>query len=71
MKNALEIFIGIIYTIFISVMWYCQGYICAEADYNNGKWDTPKAIDVYQGKTTLQYTMMNGEKVDSIVVFKK
>lgn len=71
MKNAFEIFKGIIYTIFISVMWYYQGYICAEEDYNNGEWDIPKAIDVYQGKTTLQYTIMNGEKVDSVVVFKK
>lgn len=31
----------------------------------------PKAIDVYQGKTTLEYTIRDGVKVDSIVVFKK
>lgn len=31
----------------------------------------PKAMDVYQGKTTLEYTIRNGVKVDSIVVFKK
>ena len=31
----------------------------------------PKAIDVYQGKTTLEYTIVDGVKVDSIVVFKK
>lgn len=30
----------------------------------------PKAIDVYQGKTTLEYTIRDGVKVDSIVVFK-
>ena len=30
----------------------------------------PQAIDVYQGKTTLEYTIRDGEIVDSIVVFK-
>ena len=31
----------------------------------------PKAMDVYQGKTTLEYTIKDGVKVDSIVVFKE
>ena len=31
----------------------------------------PKAMDVYQGKTTIEYTIRDGVKVDSIVVFKK
>ena len=31
----------------------------------------PKAIDVYQGKTTIEYTIRDGVKVDSIVVFKE
>lgn len=30
----------------------------------------PKAMDVYQGKTTLEYTIRDGVKVDSVVVFK-
>lgn len=30
----------------------------------------PKAIDVYQGKTTLEYTIRDGEVIDSVVVFK-
>ena len=30
----------------------------------------PKAIDVYQGKTTLKYEVVDGEIVDSVVVFK-
>ena len=30
----------------------------------------PSAMDVYQGKTTLEYTIVDGVKVDSIVVFK-
>lgn len=29
----------------------------------------PQAIDVYQGKTTLEYTIIDGEIVDSVVVF--
>ena len=31
----------------------------------------PSAMDVYQGKTTLEYTIVDGVKVDSVVVFKK
>lgn len=31
----------------------------------------PKAMDVYQGKTTLEYTIRDGIKVDSIVVWKE
>lgn len=30
----------------------------------------PTAIDVYQGKTTLEYTIRDGEIVDSVVVYK-
>ena len=30
----------------------------------------PTALDVYQGKTTLQYTIIDGIKTDSIVIFK-
>lgn len=32
---------------------------------------TPSAIDVYQGKTTIEYTIRGGVKVDSAVVFKE
>lgn len=31
----------------------------------------PKAMDVYQGKTTLEYTIRDSVKVDSTVVFKE
>ena len=31
----------------------------------------PKAMDVYQGKTTIEYTIRDGVKVDSIIVFKE
>ena len=30
----------------------------------------PKAIEVYQGKTTLEYTVKDGVKIDSVVVYK-
>lgn len=30
----------------------------------------PSALDVYQNKTTLEYTIRDGEVVDSVVVFK-
>lgn len=32
--------------------------------------NTPTAMDVYQGKTTLEYKVVDGVKVDSIVIFK-
>ena len=31
----------------------------------------PRAMDVYQGKTTIEYTIRDGVKVDSVVVFKE
>ena len=30
----------------------------------------PNAMDVYQGKTTLEYTIRDGVKIDSVVVWK-
>ena len=33
--------------------------------------DIPIAMDVYQGKTEIQYTMKGSAKTDSIVVFKE
>lgn len=31
---------------------------------------SPTAMDVYQGKTTLEYKVVDGMKIDSIVVFR-
>lgn len=31
----------------------------------------PTALDVYQGKTILEYTIRDGVKIDSIVIFKE
>lgn len=33
--------------------------------------DSPKAIDVYRGKTTLQITYQDSIPIDSVVVYKK
>ena len=33
-------------------------------------WSTPSAMDVYQGKTTLEITYKEGVAIDSVVVFK-
>lgn len=30
----------------------------------------PTAMDVYQGKTTLEYKVVNDVKIDSVVIFK-
>ena len=30
----------------------------------------PTAMDVYQGKTTLEYKVVDGVKIDSVVIFK-
>lgn len=32
---------------------------------------SPTALDVYKGKTTLEYTIRNGVIIDSVVVFKE
>lgn len=32
---------------------------------------TPTAMDVYQNKTTLKYTVVDGVKTDSVVVWKE
>ena len=37
----------------------------------NASEPTPTALDVYQGKTTLEYTIRDGEIIDSVVVFKE
>lgn len=38
--------------------------------YNIGTSGKPTAMDVYQGKTTLEITYKDGVPVDSVVVFK-
>lgn len=38
--------------------------------YKTGTANKPTAMDVYQGKTTLEITYKDGIPVDSVVVFK-
>lgn len=45
-----------------------MGYLIAVKTLIDG---TPTAMDVYQGKTTLEYTVVNGIKIDSCVIWKK
>lgn len=37
----------------------------------HGTHESPTALDVYQGKTTLEITYKDGVPVDSVVVFKE
>lgn len=56
-----------------SLTWFSAIFItfgvCFGIDFSDSR-RNPNAIDVYQGKTTLEYTIRNGEIVDSVVVFK-
>lgn len=52
---------------FIVALFGVIGFIMINCEL----FDRPEAMDVYQGKTTLKYTIVDGEKVDSIVVWKK
>lgn len=58
----------------LSGFFSCFSLIIAFLIYVLGSYEptqTPTAIDVYQGKTTLEYTIRDGEIIDSVVVFKE
>ena len=57
---------GLIFGIIIAVLFFTEGILiyCINSD------SQPTARDVYQGKTTLEYKVVDGVKVDSVVVFK-
>ena len=42
--------------------------ICLDSYFNR---DTPHAIDVYQGKTTLEITYRDSIAIDTVVVYKE
>jgi len=48
---------------FTMVLFSIVGFILKSSD--------PTAMDVYRGKTELQYTVVHGQKIDSVVVFKE
>lgn len=58
---------GVFFGILFSVMFVIEVALLS----NLIKKQTPTAMDVYQGNTTLEYKMVDGEKTDSVVVFKK
>lgn len=51
-------------TMAISCLCFSIGIICFALD------NKPSALDVYQGKTTLEITYKYGVPIDSVVVFK-
>lgn len=51
---------------FSAVLFVCCGGIISEINNYN----KPMAIDVYQGKTTLQITYQDSIPIDTAVVFK-
>lgn len=55
---------------FYSFMSFICGIACAIAVFMTLTEPKPNAMDVYEGKTTLEYTIVNGEVKDSVVVWK-
>ena len=51
-------------SILILILAFFLGFYIG-TEYNN-----PKAIEVYQGKTTLEYKIIDGVKIDSVVIYK-
>ena len=62
MKDILTIFAVSSIIIGLGILW---GYL---AWLNNS--NTPTALDVYRGKTTLEITYRDGVAIDSTVVYK-
>lgn len=56
---------GCFIVILLLVFGFLFGFAISE------KLNTPSAMEVYQGKTTLEYKIVDGEVVDSTVVYKK
>lgn len=61
MKTILGWAIGVIIGYLFGCFWILLWYKC----------ENPSAMDVYQGKTTLEITYRDGVAIDSCVVFKK
>lgn len=57
---------GVFFGILFSVMFVIE--VSMLSTYL--KKPTPTALDVYQGKTTLEYKMVDGVRTDSMVIFK-
>lgn len=66
MKEFCAFLIIAFFIVITNSVWYNKGQKNMLEKIN----EQPSAMDVYQGKTTLQYTIINDVKVDSVVVFK-
>lgn len=58
----------IIVTIFAVIIVYIVATLLGKCVYDNT--NCPTALDVYQGKTTLEITYRDSIPVDSVIVFK-
>lgn len=61
--NKMDIYWGFVIGMIITSTVFIGLYIKSIKDY-------PQAIDVYQGETTLKYTVIGGTITDSTVVWK-
>lgn len=66
MKEFCAFLIIAFFMVITNITWYNKGQENMLEKIN----ELPSAMDVYQGKTTLQYTIINDVKIDSVVVFK-
>lgn len=57
---------GVIFGVIFSVMFVIEVSLIAHVIEE----PKPTAMDVYQGKTTLEYKIVDGVKTDSMVIFK-
>jgi hypothetical protein len=66
MKEFCAFLIIAFFIVSTNITWYNKGQENMLEKIN----ERPSAMDVYQGKTALQYTVVDGVKIDSVVVFK-
>ena len=66
MDNFFYLFVRLVILSFAVILLI----VICRAIFGNSK-SSPSAMDVYQGKTTLEITYKNGVPVDSVVVFKE
>lgn len=57
---------GVAFGIIFSIMFVAEVSLVV----NEIEEPKPTAMDVYQGKTTLEYKMVDGVRTDSMVIFK-
>lgn len=65
MKEFCAFLIIAFFIVLTNSVWYNKGQENMLEKIN----EQPSAMDVYQGKTTLQYTIVDDVKIDSAVIF--